>query len=255
MDAHLGYGKHDPAGRDGGNSRNGHRGKMVLADVGGRPSKPGAMGWEEGRESWLCPGGRSPGARCWSTSLRSAPHNPGGSRGKFVGNTGERGHEAKSSRRAGRPPRRPGPRPLGHAAYRRGPSAAAAGHDTTAHRALPAPGGHCGPAPVPAPRLAADRRPVPNARPADRLPDRRDEPGHRRGRDRRAPRPAWPSSTASTSTTTDTSSVSQSVPSSGATHCRSPLAAGGASPGTRAPRPATPRRPISPLRGMQLTGP
>ena len=29
MDDHLGYGKHDPAGRDGGNSRNGHRAKTV----------------------------------------------------------------------------------------------------------------------------------------------------------------------------------------------------------------------------------
>ena len=66
-------------------------------------------------------------------------------------------------------------------------------HDTRAHRALPGPGGHRGPAPVPAPRLAADRRPVRNARPADRLPDRRDEPGHRRGRDRRArSRPGHP---------------------------------------------------------------
>jgi transposase-like protein len=34
MDAHLGYAKHDPAGRDGGNSRNGHRAKTVLTDVG-----------------------------------------------------------------------------------------------------------------------------------------------------------------------------------------------------------------------------
>jgi transposase-like protein len=34
LDAHLGYGRHDPAGRDGGNSRNGHRGKTVLTDVG-----------------------------------------------------------------------------------------------------------------------------------------------------------------------------------------------------------------------------
>jgi putative transposase len=34
MDAHLGYARHDPAGRDGGNSRNGHRGKTVLTDVG-----------------------------------------------------------------------------------------------------------------------------------------------------------------------------------------------------------------------------
>jgi transposase-like protein len=31
---HLGYDKHDPAGRDGGNSRNGHRPKTVLTDVG-----------------------------------------------------------------------------------------------------------------------------------------------------------------------------------------------------------------------------
>ena len=34
MDAHLGYEKHDPAGRDGGNSRNGYRAKTVLTDVG-----------------------------------------------------------------------------------------------------------------------------------------------------------------------------------------------------------------------------
>jgi transposase-like protein len=34
LDAHLGYAKHDLAGRDGGNSRNGHRAKTVLTDVG-----------------------------------------------------------------------------------------------------------------------------------------------------------------------------------------------------------------------------
>jgi len=34
MDAHLGYARHDPAGRDGGNSRNGHRPKTVVTDVG-----------------------------------------------------------------------------------------------------------------------------------------------------------------------------------------------------------------------------
>jgi putative transposase len=34
MDDHLGYGKHDPAGRNGGNSRNGHRGKTVLTEAG-----------------------------------------------------------------------------------------------------------------------------------------------------------------------------------------------------------------------------
>ena len=34
MDEHLGYGKHDPAGRDGGNSRNGTRTKTVLTEIG-----------------------------------------------------------------------------------------------------------------------------------------------------------------------------------------------------------------------------
>ena len=34
LDDHLGYGKHDPEGRDGGNSRNGGRAKTVLTDTG-----------------------------------------------------------------------------------------------------------------------------------------------------------------------------------------------------------------------------
>ena len=34
LDDHLGYGKHDPEGRDSGNSRNGHRAKTVLTDTG-----------------------------------------------------------------------------------------------------------------------------------------------------------------------------------------------------------------------------
>src|SRR5690349_21249652 len=34
LDDHLGYGKHDPAGRDGGNSRNGKRGKTVVTEAG-----------------------------------------------------------------------------------------------------------------------------------------------------------------------------------------------------------------------------
>jgi len=37
MAEHLGYDKHDYAGRDGGNSRNGVRGKTVLT-----PDRPGA---------------------------------------------------------------------------------------------------------------------------------------------------------------------------------------------------------------------
>src|SRR5262250_1813006 len=34
LDDHLGYARHDPAGRDGGNSRNGHRAKTVLTEAG-----------------------------------------------------------------------------------------------------------------------------------------------------------------------------------------------------------------------------
>ena len=34
LDDHLGYGKHDPEGRDGGNSRNGYRAKTVITDTG-----------------------------------------------------------------------------------------------------------------------------------------------------------------------------------------------------------------------------
>jgi putative transposase len=34
LDDHLGYGKHDPEGRNGGNSRNGHRAKTVITDTG-----------------------------------------------------------------------------------------------------------------------------------------------------------------------------------------------------------------------------
>jgi putative transposase len=34
MDDHLGYSKHDPAGRNGGNSRNGQRAKTVLTEAG-----------------------------------------------------------------------------------------------------------------------------------------------------------------------------------------------------------------------------
>src|ERR1700756_4572053 len=34
LDDYLGYGKHDPEGRDGGNSRNGHRAKTVLTETG-----------------------------------------------------------------------------------------------------------------------------------------------------------------------------------------------------------------------------
>ena len=34
MDEHLGYGTHEPVGRNGGNSRNGRRSKTLLTEVG-----------------------------------------------------------------------------------------------------------------------------------------------------------------------------------------------------------------------------
>jgi putative transposase len=34
LDSHLGYGKHETAGRDGGNSRNGRRSKTVVTEAG-----------------------------------------------------------------------------------------------------------------------------------------------------------------------------------------------------------------------------
>ena len=34
LDDHLGYARHDPAGRDGGNSRNGYRAKTVITEAG-----------------------------------------------------------------------------------------------------------------------------------------------------------------------------------------------------------------------------
>ena len=39
LDDHLGYGKHDPAGRDGGNSRNGYRAKTVAWVIAARPGR------------------------------------------------------------------------------------------------------------------------------------------------------------------------------------------------------------------------
>src|SRR5256886_10245935 len=49
MDEHLGYDKHDPAGRNGGNSRNGKRAKTLLTEVGpvdvaGAPGRGGSVG-------------------------------------------------------------------------------------------------------------------------------------------------------------------------------------------------------------------
>ena len=50
MTGHLGYDKHDPAGRDGGNSRNGTRAKTVLTEIG-----PVQMGGARGRDGSFGP--------------------------------------------------------------------------------------------------------------------------------------------------------------------------------------------------------
>ena len=66
LDDHLGYGKNEPAGRNGGNSRNGHRAKTVLTDTGpveitvprdrdssfSRKSSPSGSGGSPGSMTW-----------------------------------------------------------------------------------------------------------------------------------------------------------------------------------------------------------
>src|SRR3954451_7796824 len=54
---HLGYDRHDAAGRDGGTSRNGHRSKIVLTEVG--PVQVDVPRDRDGR--WMSPG-RAAGA-------------------------------------------------------------------------------------------------------------------------------------------------------------------------------------------------
>jgi putative transposase len=59
LDDHLGYGKHDPEGRDGGNSRNGRRPKTMLT--------------ARGRWRFRCPGTGIP-----VSSRKSSPKGSGG---------------------------------------------------------------------------------------------------------------------------------------------------------------------------------
>jgi transposase-like protein len=66
LDDHLGYAKHDPAGRDGGDSRNGRRGKTVLTDIG--PVEIAVPRDRDGSSSpSCCPSmrGGCPGSRIW----------------------------------------------------------------------------------------------------------------------------------------------------------------------------------------------
>jgi transposase-like protein len=57
LDDHLGYAKHDPEGRDGGNSRNWRRAKTVITDTG-----PVEISVPRDRDRVACRGGADPGA-------------------------------------------------------------------------------------------------------------------------------------------------------------------------------------------------
>ena len=52
IDDHLGYAKRDPAGRDGGNSRNGPRAKSVLTESGRSKSRCPATATAASSRSW-----------------------------------------------------------------------------------------------------------------------------------------------------------------------------------------------------------
>jgi putative transposase len=54
MDAHLGYAKHEPAGKEVGNSRNGKRPKTVLTEVG-----PVRVEVPRDRDAWFTPADRA----------------------------------------------------------------------------------------------------------------------------------------------------------------------------------------------------
>jgi hypothetical protein len=66
LDDHLGYSKHDPVGRDGGNSRNGTRTKTVLTDVGPVRSTCRGIGTGRSSRSWSASGNAvSAGSTRW----------------------------------------------------------------------------------------------------------------------------------------------------------------------------------------------
>jgi hypothetical protein len=66
LDDHLGYAKHDPVGRNGGDSRNGRRGKTVLTDIGPVEIAVPGIGTAVSSPS-CCPSisGGCPGWRIW----------------------------------------------------------------------------------------------------------------------------------------------------------------------------------------------
>jgi putative transposase len=66
MTGHLGYDKHDPAGRDGGNSRNGARAKTVLTEIGPVQIEVPATGTAASSRGWSASGSGG-----WMASTRS----------------------------------------------------------------------------------------------------------------------------------------------------------------------------------------
>lgn len=66
MTGHLGYDKHDPAGRDGGNSRNGARAKTVLTEIGPVQIEVPATGTAASGRGWSASGSGG-----WMASTRS----------------------------------------------------------------------------------------------------------------------------------------------------------------------------------------
>ena len=91
LDDHLGYGKHDPAGRDGGNSRNGRRAKTVLTDTGPveisvprdrdspepRPACSSASSAAPPAASWPRRSATSPGRSSCCATSRPCSRRPG----------------------------------------------------------------------------------------------------------------------------------------------------------------------------------
>ena len=66
MDDHLGSAKHDPARRDGGNSRNGTRTKQLLTDVGPvEVAIPRDRDGSLSRRSWASANAASPRSTDW----------------------------------------------------------------------------------------------------------------------------------------------------------------------------------------------
>src|ERR1022692_540605 len=74
MDARLGYARHDPAGRDGGNSRNGRRAQTMITDIGRCRSRCRGTGARaSSRGSWASGSGGWQGSMTGGLAGRQGP--------------------------------------------------------------------------------------------------------------------------------------------------------------------------------------